>query len=312
MRKRSESGLAFIEPMLPTLVEAPPQGGDWIHEVKFDGYRSQLVKEFDRVRIFTRNGFDWSAKYAPLVEAASGLDCVDAIIDGEIIVFDLLHRPNFRQLRSAIAREPHRLVFIAFDLLHLSGHDLRGMAVEERRALLAELIEDSDTGGRFQFSAAVEGTATQVYRAVDSQGLEGMVSKRVGSPYVSGRVTSWLKVKCYDEGDFSIVGVQRERGKPAMALMADRAGKYVGGAFVTLPQGIRKRLWDRVQAKAGATPPKGLAKEKAEWVKPGLVARVKFLKGEDKLRHATVKSFREGKIDATALPGLHDDVEGSI
>lgn len=300
MRKRSASGLAFIEPQLPTLVEVPPEGGDWIHEVKFDGYRSQLVKEFDRVRIFTRNGFDWSAKYAPLVEAASGLDCVDAIIDGEIIVFDLLHRPNFKQLRSAIAREPGRLVFIAFDLLHLSGHDLRGMAVEDRRALLADLIEDSETGNRFQFSEALAGTAEQVYRAVDQQGLEGMVSKRMGSRYESGRSTAWLKAKCYDEGDFNIVGVQRERGKPAMALMADRAGKYVGGAFVTLPQSIRKRLWDRVQAKSGAKAPKGLATEKAEWIKPGLVARVKFLKGEDKLRHATVKEFREGVLDPAA------------
>jgi ATP-dependent DNA ligase len=229
------------------------------------------------------------------------------VIDGEIIVFDLLHRPNFRQLRSAITREPHRLIFMAFDLLHLSGHDLRGMAVEDRRALLADLVEDSDTGGRFQFSEAMDGTAAQVYRAVDGQGLEGMVSKLKGSRYQSGRVTSWLKAKCYDEADFNIVGVQRERGKPAMALMADQAGKYVGGAFVTLPQGIRKRLWDRVQAKAGAAAPKGLATEKAEWIKPGLVARVKFLKGEEKLRHATVKSFREGEVKTSAAPLLREE-----
>lgn len=293
--------------MVPTLVEAPPEGGDWIHEVKFNGHRSQLVKEFERVRIFTRNGHDWSAKYARLVEAADRLACVDAVIDGEIIVFDLLHRPNFRQLRSAITREPHRLVFIAFDLLHLSGHDLRGMAVEDRRALLADLIDDSDTGNRFQFSQAIEGTAAQVYRAVDGQGLEGMVSKRMGSRYESGRTTSWLKAKSYDEADFNIIGVQRERGKPAMALVADHAGKYVGGAFVTLPQGIRKRLWDRGQAKAGAPTPKGLAAEKAEWIKPGLVARVKFLKGEEKLRHASVKSFREGTVKEGPAPALRDE-----
>jgi ATP-dependent DNA ligase len=293
--------------MLPTLVEEPPEGGDWIHEVKFDGYRSQLVKEFDRSRIFTRNGHDWSAKYAPLIEAADRLDCVNAIIDGEIIVFDLLHRPNFKQLRGAIMREPGKLVFIAFDLLHLSGHDVRDMAVEDRRALLADLIGDSDTGGRFQFSEALEGIAKQVYRAIDGQGLEGMVSKRKGSTYESGRTTSWLKAKSYDEADFNIIGVQRERGKPAMALVADHSGKYVGGAFVTLPQGIRKRLWDRVQAKAGAPTPKGLAAEKAEWIKPGLVARVKFLRGEEKLRHASVKSFREGAVKEGSAPALRDE-----
>ncbi|MEQ1950987.1 ATP-dependent DNA ligase [Mesorhizobium sp. CN2-181] len=292
--------------MLPTLVDDAPEGGDWIHEVKWDGYRSQLVKEFDRSRIFTRRGFDWSDKYAPLVAAASSLDCVDAIIDGEIIVLDALGRPSFKALRSAIMKEPGPLIFMAFDILHLSGHDLRGMALEERRALLGDLIADSDTGGVYQFSEAIDGAPEQVFRAIDKQGLEGMVSKRRGSPYESGRTTAWVKAKCYDEGDFSILGVQRERGKPAMALMADRAGKYVGGAFVTLPQGIRQRLWDRVQAKAGATPPKGMAAEKAEWIKPGLVARVKFLKGEDKLRHATVKSFREGTLKGEAA-SLHED-----
>ncbi|MFI0849243.1 ATP-dependent DNA ligase [Mesorhizobium sp. IMUNJ 23232] len=221
--KSTGDRLAFIEPMLPTLVDDSPEGADWIREVKFDGYRSQLVKEFDRARIFTRNGFDWSAKYAPLVTAAADIDAVDAIIDGEIIVFDLLGPPNFKALKSAIDREPGKLVFIAFDLLYLSGHDLRRMPVEERRAPLADLIEDSNTGGRIQLSEAIEGTAEQVYRAIDGQGLEGMVSKRVGSPYESGRVTSWLKVKCYDEGDFTIVGVQRDRGKPAMAMMTARA-----------------------------------------------------------------------------------------
>lgn len=294
--------------MLPTLVDDPPEGSEWIHEVKFDGYRSQIIREPNGSRIFTRNGFDWSAKYAPLVAAADGLAVASAIIDGEIIVPDPdTGLTDFQALRSAIRQAPETLIFVAFDLLHLNGHDLRDMTLEERRHLLEDVIGDSDTGGRFQFSERLEGSAKELFRKIDRAKLEGMVSKRLSSRYESGRTMEWRKAKSYDEADFNIIGVQRERGKPAMALMANSAGKYVGGAFVTLPQGIRKRLWDRVQAKAGAKPPRGLAVDKAEWVAPGLVARVKFLRGEEKLRHASVKSFREGEIEETPRIGLHNE-----
>ncbi|MFI0848667.1 RNA ligase family protein [Mesorhizobium sp. IMUNJ 23232] len=213
-----------------------------MHEVKFDGYRSQLVKEPGGSRIFTRNGFDWSAKYTPLAEAADGLEAASAIIDGEIIVPDPdTGLTDFQALRSAIRKAPETLIFVAFDLLHLNGHDLRDMTLEERRHLLEDVIGESDTGGRFQFSEALEGTAKELFQKIDRAKLEGMVSKRLSSRYESGRTTDWLKVKSYDEADFNIVGVQRERGKPAMALMADGAGNYVGGAFVTLPMGIRQR-----------------------------------------------------------------------
>jgi len=180
---------------------------------------------------------------------------------------------------------------MAFDLLHRNGHDLRGMALEERRHILADLIEPAHEPIRF--SESLDGEGDAIYRAVERMGLEGMVAKRRDSGYVSGRSDFWLKIKCYEEADFTILGVQRERGKPAMALMADRQGRYVGSAFVTLPRGVRERLWERVKDKAGAPPPKGLTVGKAEWVKPGLVARVRFLKGEEKLRHATVKEVRE-------------------
>jgi DNA ligase D-like protein (predicted ligase) len=294
--------------MLPTLVDKPPEAGEWAHEVKFDGYRSQAIIDGGGIRIFTRNGFDWSDKYAPLVEAAAAIGVKDTIIDGEIIVPDPdTGLTDFQALRPAIRKAPERLIFVAFDLLFMDGHDLRGMALEERRHLLEDVIGDSDTGGRFQFSEPLEGTAKELFRKIDRAKLEGMVSKRLSSQYESGRTMEWRKVKSYDEADFNIIGVQRERGKPAMALMTDRAGKYVGGAFVTLPQGIRKRLWDRVQAKAGAPTPKGLAAEKAEWIKPGLVARVKFLMGEEKLRHASVKSFREGTVKEGPAPALRDE-----
>lgn len=103
---------------------------------------------------------------------------------------------------------------------------------------------------------------------------------------------NWRKIKCYDVKDMDIIGVQRERGKPAMVLMADK-GHYRGGAFVTFKADKRQALWDRVQGKVGGPVPKGHKKDKAEWLKPGLVGRVKFLKGEENLRHAKLLDYRE-------------------
>ncbi|WP_318011241.1 MULTISPECIES: hypothetical protein [unclassified Mesorhizobium] len=103
---------------------------------------------------------------------------------------------------------------------------------------------------------------------------------------------NWRKIKCYDVKDMDIIGVQRERGKPAMVLMADK-GHYRGGAFVTFKADKRQVLWDRVQGKVGGLVPKGHKKDKAEWLKPGLVGRAKFLKGEESLRHAKLLDYRE-------------------
>ncbi|WP_245494596.1 MULTISPECIES: hypothetical protein [unclassified Mesorhizobium] len=118
------------------------------------------------------------------------------------------------------------------------------------------------------------------------------MSKRLDSLYRSGSTINWRKIKCFVEKEMDIIGVKRETGKPAMVLMAEQ-GHYMGGAFVTLKADKRQALWDRALGKAGAPPPKGLAKEKAEWLKPGLVGRVRFLKGEEKLRHASLKDFSE-------------------
>ncbi|RRH99698.1 ATP-dependent DNA ligase [Mesorhizobium tamadayense] len=281
--------LSFIRPMEPELVEQPPKGDGWSHEVKFDGYRTQLIKDADGIRLYTKTGVDWTDKYRPLAEEAKSIEAESFIVEGETIVTNEAGLSDFHALRSAITRRPQDLYLVAFDLLHLNGHDLRDMMLKDRLEILQVLIP---AGSHIQFSEALPGTGDAVYHLACEAGLEGIVSKRQDSVYRSGSTMNWRKIKCYVEKEMDIIGVKRGTGKPAMVLMAEN-GHYMGGAFVTFRADKRQALWDRVHGKAGALPPKGLAKEKAEWLKPGLVGRVKFLKGEEKLRHASLKDFWE-------------------
>lgn len=281
--------LKFIKPMEPERFDNPPAGAEWSHEIKFDGYRTQVIKDADGIRLYTKSGIDWTAKYRPLAAEAGKLNAESFIIEGETIVLNEKGLSDFHALRSAITRRPQDLYLVGFDLLHLNGHDLRDMPLKDRRDVLQALIP---AGGHIQFSEALPGTGDAVYHLACEANLEGIVSKRLDSVYRSGSTTIWRKIKCFEEKDMDIIGVQRERGKPAMVLMADK-GRYMGGAFVTFKADKRQALWDRVQGKIGAPPPKGLKKEKAEWLKPGLSGRVRFLKGEETLRHAMLRDFWE-------------------
>ncbi|TGQ32799.1 ATP-dependent DNA ligase [Mesorhizobium sp. M00.F.Ca.ET.216.01.1.1] len=279
---------------MPTLVAKPPQGSDWIHEAKFDGYRSQIIIDGADVRIFTRRGLDWTAKYRDLAEAAKGLNVHNAIIDGEVVVLNEAGLSDFAALRKAITRRQHDLYFIAFDLLHLNGHDLRDMALEDRREILAGLIRPDS---RIQFSETLLGQADAIYYLLDNAGLEGMVSKRRDSKYRSGPTTNWLKSKTFTESEFELLGVERERGKPAFALMAEPGTrKYVGSAFVSVNREMRERLWKRVQEHAGPAPKDMKKRPATQWVKPGI--RVKHLRGEEVLRHASLQDFWEERIES--------------
>ncbi|TIL82160.1 MAG: ATP-dependent DNA ligase, partial [Mesorhizobium sp.] len=244
----------------------------------------------DGVRIFSRRGLDWTAKYRDLAKAASELEAEDAIIDGEVIVTNEAGLSDFKALRKAISSRQQDLYFVAFDLLHLNGHDLRDIALEDRREILAEMIPP---GGRIQFSQASPGDAKSIFHLIEQAGLEGMVSKRKDSKYRSGNSTAWLKAKCYTIDEYELLGVEREAGKPAFALMAERGtGRYVGSAFITLNREMRERLWQRVQEHAG-TAPNGMRRPATQWVRPGLIGRVKHLRGEEDLRHASLQDFRE-------------------
>nr|WP_281004973.1 hypothetical protein [Mesorhizobium kowhaii] len=167
---------------------------------------------------------------------------------------------------------------------------MRNMPLEDRREILQGLIEP---GGRIQFSEALPGDAKAIFHVIDQAGLEGMVSKRRDSRYRSGPSTAWWKIKCYTVSELELLGIEREAGKPAFALMAEPGtGKYVGSAFITANRAIRERLWKQVQDHA-APAPKGSKRPATQWVKPGIIGRVKHLRGEEDLRHASLQDFRE-------------------
>lgn len=288
-RTDSESTLTFIPTMQPTLVDEPPGGGQWLHEIKYDGYRTQLVIQKGKVQAFTRNGHDWTAKYGPVVAAASALPCRSAIIDGEICVQNAAGVTDFSALRGAIGSEPHRLIFFAFDLLHLDGDDLRSRPIEERRAKLRFLLAGAPRS--IHMSDEFDGDGQAFFSLVDNLGLEGIVSKKKGSRYVSGRVDSWVKVKCWHTDTFDVIGVERDKTGINYALLADAEG-YRGAAMITLPAALRDVFWRYVEGRTTDKPAIKLPKRAgASWIRPGMKASVRFLKGSDKLRHATVKGI---------------------
>jgi DNA ligase D-like protein (predicted ligase) len=283
--------------MKPTLVDAPPPGEGWIHEVKHDGYRTLIAVDGASTRAFTRNGHDWSRQYRPIVDAAAQLPCRSAVIDGEMVVQDEAGRSDFHAMRAAVTREPERLVLFAFDLPMLDGRDLRDEPLRERRRILRDLI-GSAGGTQIGFSGEVAGTGPEVFAAADAMGLEGIVSKDPASSYRSGTSLRWLKAKAFGEGEFHlIIGLAQDPKGPPIALLA-REGlegdlRYAGGAFLTLPREERDEL-RHAAAFLEVTRPavRHAGKQRAQWLRPGLIARVRFLRGDEKLRHATVLAVR--------------------
>lgn len=285
--------LKFIPPAEPTSVDLPPVGPGWQHEVKFDGYRAQFLIENGAVTVYSRRAVNWTSDYPALVDAARRLACSSAIIDGEVILPDARGAPDFHNLRSAITRRNPALTFVAFDLMHLDGEDLRQRPIEERRARLLDLLPTAGASN-LVFSEALEADGPQAFAIVESAGLEGIVSKKKGSIYVSGSRAPWRKVKCFTTGVFEVIGFERSTTGVPVALLATigSAGEvmYAGAAAVTLTAAERNQFWRFVDANKVDVPPlQGMRrKAAAQWVSPGLRVTVKHLKGGRLLRHATL------------------------
>jgi bifunctional non-homologous end joining protein LigD len=183
----------FIPPQLCKLVDRPPQGAGWAHEIKFDGYRIQLHVERGKAQLFTRKGLDWTDTFPDI--AASGSTLADAVIDGEIVALDHNGSPDFAALQAAISTgDTDDLVFFVFDLLFAEGQDLRDLPLAERKLRLKTLISAGDPRLRYVDHFVTGGDA--VLQSACKMDLEGIVSKRLDAPYRSGRSDTWTKAKC--------------------------------------------------------------------------------------------------------------------
>jgi bifunctional non-homologous end joining protein LigD len=213
-----------------------------------------------------------------------------------MIVQDESSRSDFTALRPAMFRQPERIVFMGFDLLHLNGKDWRRAPTVERREALQRLLGRHDPFHRVQYSDHVIGGGGAMFNVCDRMGLEGIVSKKVRSRYISGRSTQWLKVKCWAEDEFIVLGIEPGENGPAIARLArqtDEGLEYAGGAAITLGGAERDRFWSEAERLTTDKPGEGCPKSrKARWLTPEMRVRARFLKGSDKLRHATLSAVR--------------------
>jgi len=311
-----------IEPQLATQVPKPPGGEGpadntrelWLHEIKFDGYRTMAHVSGGEVRLITRGGIDWTKRYGDLPQAFSRLPVSQAIIDGEIMVLDEKGISRFALLQDALAEGAgSKLHFYAFDLLYLDGWDLRKAPLQKRKALLAELLAGRAANSAIQYSDHVEGDGQGLYDQASDLGLEGVVSKRADAIYQSGRTKSWTKVKAQKTDDFVIAGYtvsDRAEGLAALGMAEFENGElhYRGKVGTGFDSDMARELLARLERlTAGASPPEGVPREimrEMHWVKPLLSARVRYSNrtADNSLRHGVFRGLRDVGGLTTPVP----------
>src|ERR1700691_5237935 len=218
---------AFVEPQLAKLVDQPPEGPQWAHEVKLDGYRVQLRVSQGRSVIRTRSGLDWTDRFTALAEDARVL--ADCMIDGEIVALDQQRNPSFSALQAALSENRSEdLLLFAFDLLFEGREDLRTLPLAERKRRLENLLNAGAPGDRLRYVAHFTASAQEVFASACKLGFEGIVSKQSDAPYRSGRSGSWTKAKCRAGQEVVIGGWTAEAGIVRSLL----AGVYRGDELV--------------------------------------------------------------------------------
>lgn len=307
----------FRVPQLATLVDTVPSGNDWMHEIKFDGYRAIVAVAGNKVAVYTRSGLDWSDKFAPLVEHLAALDLPSALIDGEIVACDKDGNPDFSALQNVLKRghgtqtEATPLSFHAFDLLELNGEELGGLTNIERKERLEALL--ASAAPPIHVADHVIGVGERLFAAMCASGQEGIISKRIDGRYSGKRSRNWLKVKCILRQEFVIVGATRSeaRGRPfsSLLLAQNEGGKlvYKGKVGTGFDGGklddISRRLARSAADAAPLDVPRSEAR-KVDWVKPKLVAEVAFAEftGEGRVRHASFIGLRSDKAASAVVP----------
>ena len=304
-RGRADGKLpAYREPQLATLVDHVPSGSWWIHEIKFDGYRTIIAAAGDKVKIYTRTGLDWTGKFAPVAEAVVALGLPPVLIDSEITSPDVNGNPSFSALQKAIKGEGGRFELFAFDLLSIDGEDLTRLGNVERKARLAGLLPDDHPV--IHYADHVVGAGEKLFDAMCKARQEGIISKKADAPYRGERTTNWLKVKCTRRQEFVIIGWsssdKSSRRFRALLLAQHKDGKlvYAGKVGTGFNQDNMLMLAEKFAPRARETPAADVPRAErrgAHWIKPDLVAEIAFAEftHDDVLRHASFIGLRSDK-----------------
>jgi bifunctional non-homologous end joining protein LigD len=305
----------WVKPQLTRLVDDPPEGPDWLHEIKFDGYRMHARLERGEVRLLTRNGLNWTGKYPQIAAAVSSLRARQAYLDGELCGVGPDGITSFSMIQMASdAGNAAGLVFFLFDLLHLDGEDLTAQPVIERKARLAGLL--ASAASPLQYSDHQIGLGPAFYEKACVSSVEGIVSKRADAPYAPGNRGLWLKVKCLNREEFVVIGwTDPEGARPFLGALLlgyyDPDGRltYAGRVGTGINQAELARLWRRLQPLAAekmpldVPPPRStrfgspLVLSRVHWVRPELLVEVKFLTWteDNLLRQVVYEGLREDK-----------------
>jgi bifunctional non-homologous end joining protein LigD len=305
-----ESQPKFLPPQLAMTATAPTNSSDWLHELKLDGYRIQahISGKSREAKLLTRTGLDWTHRMRAVAHALPALPVESAVLDGEVVVVAADGTTSFADLQAAFqdgAKKP--LTYFVFDLLHLNGHDLRGLDLLRRKKILEKIMEGAAEAGGLRISEHIVAHGETLFEKACALHAEGIISKRVTGKYVSGRSSDWLKVKCIREQEF-VIGGFTQPGNGSHGIGALLLGYYEGGKLIYagrtgtgFTQKLHRLLRERLASLAVKESPfqnlPAEAKRGAHWVKPQLVGQIRFATwtADDLLRQASFKGLREDK-----------------
>ncbi|MBH1997657.1 MAG: DNA ligase D [Sphingomonadaceae bacterium] len=307
----------FVKPQLATLVDDVPTGNEWLHEIKYDGYRAMIAVKGQTVNLFTRNGLDWTEKFGPLVEAIAALDLPPALIDGEIVAFGDDGNPSFSALQAVLKRghgaqrADTPFQFFAFDLLSLDGMDLKPLTTIERKERLEALLADAQPP--IHVADHLIGAGEKLYRSLCEAGQEGIIAKRIAAPYRSDRTRNWVKVKCTRRQEFVVIGWTKSKAKGrafSSLLLAQHEGRKlaykgkVGTGFDTATMDDLAAAMAPLAIDTMPTEVPGAEARSVQWIKPMLVAEVAFAEftGEGRVRHGSFLGLRTDKPAKSVKP----------